>query len=79
VEQLSRRLPWSVTAAAAVPSCRGFMATASLRGGSPVVAALPTAHGALDEHRLVGTDTSDLSALVGARAGTVGATLRTQR
>jgi hypothetical protein len=53
--------------------------TATLRDGSPVVAALPAARGALDERRLVGTDASDLSALAGASAGTVGATLRTQK
>jgi anti-sigma-K factor RskA len=68
-----------VTAAAAVASCCDSVATATLRGGSPVVAALLAAGGTLDERRLVGTDASDLSALAGARAGTVGATLRTQR
>jgi hypothetical protein len=68
-----------VTAAAAVASCCGSVAAATLRGGSPVVTALPAARGALDEHRLVGTNASDLSALAGARAGMVGATLRTQR
>jgi hypothetical protein len=49
------------------------------RGGSLVTAALPAARAALDEHRLVGTDASDLSTLVGARAGTVSATLRTKK
>jgi hypothetical protein len=61
-----------------VASCCGSVATATPRSGSPVLAALPAARGALDERRLVGTDTSNLSALVGARAWTVGATLRTQ-
>jgi hypothetical protein len=42
-------------------------------------AALPGAHDALDERRLVGTAASDLSTLAGARGGTVGATLRTRR
>jgi hypothetical protein len=65
-----------VTAAAAVASCCDSVATATLRGGSPVVAALLAARGTLDERRLVDTDASDLSALAGARAGTVGATLR---
>jgi hypothetical protein len=55
------------------------VATATLRGGSPVVAVLPAARGALVERRLVGTDASDLSALAGASAGTVSATLRTQK
>jgi hypothetical protein len=68
-----------VIGAAAVASCCGFVATATLRGGSPVVTALPAARGALDEHCLVGMDASDLSALAGVRAGTVGATLRTRR
>jgi hypothetical protein len=56
---------------------RGFtpVATAVPRGGSTIAAALPAARGALDECRLVGTDASDLSALAGARVGTVGATL----
>jgi hypothetical protein len=48
-------------------------------GGSLSAAALSVARGALDERRLVGTDASDLSALAGARAGTVGTTLRTRR
>jgi hypothetical protein len=49
------------------------------RGGSPIPAALPAAHGALDERLLVGTDVSALSALAGARVGTVGVTLRTKK
>jgi hypothetical protein len=52
---------------------------AALHDGSPVVTALPAARGALDERRLVGMDASDLSVLAGARAGMVGATLRTRR
>jgi hypothetical protein len=47
-------------------------------GGSVVAAALPSARGSLGERRLVGTDTSDLSALAGTRVGTVGATLPTE-
>jgi hypothetical protein len=68
-----------VTVAAAAASCRDPAAMAVPRGGSVVTAALPVTHGALDEHCLVGTDASDLGALAGARAGTVGATLRTQK
>jgi hypothetical protein len=37
---------------------------------------LPITLGALDERRLMGMDASDLSALAGARQGTVGATLQ---
>jgi hypothetical protein len=61
--------------AAAAASCRDPVATVVPRGASPVAAALPTARGALDERRLVGTDASDLSSLAGARTGTVGVTL----
>jgi hypothetical protein len=68
-----------VTAAAAVPSYCGSVAAAVPCGGSLAAAVLPVAHDALDERRLMGTDTSDLSALAGAREGTVGATLRTRR
>jgi hypothetical protein len=68
-----------VTTVAAVASCYGSVATATLRGDSPVVTVLPTARANLDERRLVGTNASDLSALPGARAGTIGATLRTRR
>jgi hypothetical protein len=64
-----------VVAAAATASCRDPVATAVPRDGSLVPTALPAARGTLDELRLVGTDASDLSTLVGARAGTVGATL----
>jgi hypothetical protein len=39
-------------------------------------AALAAAHDALNERRLVGTTTSTLSTLAGARGGTVGATLQ---
>jgi hypothetical protein len=68
-----------MTAVVAVATCCGSAATAALCGGSPVATAvLPVTLGALDERLLVGTDASDLSALAGARGGTVGATLRTQ-
>jgi hypothetical protein len=67
-----------VTTAAAAASCRGPAATAVPRDGSVITTVLPAARGALDERRLVGTDASDLSALAGARAGTVDATLRTE-
>jgi hypothetical protein len=66
-----------VTATVATASCRDPTATTVPRGGSVVAAALPAARGALDEHRLMGTDASDLSASAGVRAGTVGTTLRT--
>jgi hypothetical protein len=65
--------------AAASTSCRDSVAVAAPRGDSLVAAALSAARGALDERHLVGTDASDLSALAGARAGTVGATLQTQK
>jgi hypothetical protein len=65
-----------VTAIAAVASCCNPVAMAVPHGGSLVAAALSAARSTLDERRLVGTDASDLSALAGARAGTVGATLR---
>jgi hypothetical protein len=47
----------------------------------PLAAAamLAAARDALDERRLVGTGVSVLSTLAGARGGTVGATLQTQR
>jgi hypothetical protein len=38
---------------------------------------LPAARDALDERRLVGTATSNLSTMAGTRGGTVGDTLRT--
>jgi hypothetical protein len=60
-----------VTAAATAASPCGSAATATLHESSPIVAMLPAAHGALDERRLVGTDTSNLRTLAGASAGTV--------
>jgi hypothetical protein len=68
-----------VAAAAAAASRRDPVATVVPRGGSLVAAVLLAARGALDERRLVGTDAFDLSALSDARAGTVGATLRTKK
>jgi hypothetical protein len=59
----------AVAAAVAAASCRDPVATTVPRGGSLVAAALPTARGAFDKRRLVGTDASDLSPLAGARAG----------
>jgi hypothetical protein len=53
---------------AATASCCDPVATAVPRGGSPIAAALHAARGALDEHRLVGTDASDLSTLAGVGA-----------
>jgi hypothetical protein len=49
------------------------------RSGSPVAVAPPAARDALDEHRLVGTDESDLSTFAGTRVGTDDATLQTKR
>jgi hypothetical protein len=69
----------AVVTAAAAASCRDPTATAAPRSGLLIAAALFAACGALDERRLMGTDASDLSALAGARAGTVSATLRTQK
>jgi hypothetical protein len=61
-------------------ACCGSAAAAARRGGSPVAAAVPlVALGAPDKCLLVGTDTSDLSALAGARGGTTGAALSTRR
>jgi hypothetical protein len=68
-----------VAAAAAPASYYGHVATAMGRSGSPIAAAPPAVRDALDERRLVGTDVSDLSALAGARSGTVGVTLRTKK
>jgi hypothetical protein len=63
---------------AATTSC-GSAAAATLRGASLVTAVvLPVTRDALDERRLVGMDVSSLSALAGARGGTIGATLRTR-
>jgi hypothetical protein len=66
-----------VVAAATPTSRRGPVAMAVSRGGSPNAAALTVSRGALDERCLVGTDASNLSTLAGARAGTIGVTLRT--
>jgi hypothetical protein len=68
-----------VVATIAATSCRNPVATAALCGGSFAAIELSVARDALDERRLVGTDMSDLGALVGARAGTVGATLRSRK
>jgi hypothetical protein len=69
-----------MTADGVATTCCDSAAAAGLRGPSlAVVAVLPAARGALDERRLVGTAASDLNTLAGARGGTVGATLRTQR
>jgi hypothetical protein len=68
-----------VAAAAAVASCYGSVATSTLRGDSPVVTVLLAARAALDERCLMRTNASDLSALPSARAGMIGATLRTRR
>jgi hypothetical protein len=68
-----------VAVTAATTSCCDPAASAASRGGSLAAAALSAALDALDECRLVGTDAPDLSALAGARGGTVDATLRTQK
>jgi hypothetical protein len=52
----------------AVAACCGSAATAALRGASLTAAVTPSVpRDALDERRLVGTATSDLSTLAGAR------------
>jgi hypothetical protein len=66
-------------ATAAISSCCGLVATAVSHDGSPVAAALAAARGALDERRLVITGAPDLTALAGARARTIGVTLRTKK
>jgi hypothetical protein len=58
-----------VTAAATATSCCDPTAMAVPHGGSVVATALPAARGALDERRLMRTDTSDLSALAGRGRG----------
>jgi hypothetical protein len=69
-----------MTAVVAVATCCGSVAAATLCRASLVAAAvLPVTRDALDERRLVGTDTSDLSTLAGARGGMVGAALLTQK
>jgi hypothetical protein len=74
------RAPWrtadtavatTVAATIVATPCRNPVASAAGRGGSLAAAALS----ALNERRLVGTEVPDLSTLVGARSGTVGAAL----
>jgi hypothetical protein len=64
---------------ASTACCGSESAVAPWEPSLAAVAVLPAARDALDERRLVGTATSDLSTLAGARGGTVGATLRTRR
>jgi hypothetical protein len=66
------------TTAAASSYCNPVTIAVS-RSGSPVAAALAAAHATLDERRLVSTGTPDMSALTGARVGTIGVTLRTRK
>jgi hypothetical protein len=69
-----------VTTVVSVTAYCGSIAAATLRGASLIATAmLPVTLGALDECCLMGTDAPDLSALAGARRGTVGATLQTQK
>jgi hypothetical protein len=57
-----------MTVVVAVATCCDSVAVAALRGASLVAtAALPVTLGTLDERRLIGTATSDLSTLAGAR------------
>jgi hypothetical protein len=51
------------------------MATAMSRDGSPVTAAPAAVHSALVERRLIVVGAPNLSALAGARAGTIDVTL----
>jgi hypothetical protein len=69
----------ATAATAAASSCCGPEATAASHDGSPVTVTLTAAYGALDERRLVVTGAPDQSALAGARAGTIGVTLRTKK
>jgi hypothetical protein len=56
------------------------LAAAAPHGSSLVVTiVLLVTLDAFNEHRLVGPDASDLSALAGARGGTVGTTLQTRK
>jgi hypothetical protein len=55
------------------------VATTASRDGSPVTAALAAIRGAFDERRLIIIGAPDLSALAGARAGTIGVTLSTRK
>jgi hypothetical protein len=69
-----------MTAVEAVATCCGSAAAAALRGGLPIAAAVPPVTlGALSERLLVGTAASDLSALAGARGGSIGVALSTRR
>jgi hypothetical protein len=70
--KIRRRRRHTTTAA----PCCGLVATVVPRGCSLVATALAAARGDLDDHRLVGTVVSNLSTWAGARAGTVGVTLR---
>jgi hypothetical protein len=59
-----------MTAVVAATTCCGSVAAATLCGASLVAATvLPVTRGALYEHRLMGMDASDVSALAGARGG----------
>jgi hypothetical protein len=69
----------AVATAAAASSYCNPVTTAVSRSGSPVAAALAAAHATLDERRLVSTGTPDMSALTGARVGTIVVTLRTRK
>jgi hypothetical protein len=51
------------------------VATTASRDGSPVAVALAAVCDSLDERHLIVTGTPDLSAMAGARAGTIGVTL----
>jgi hypothetical protein len=66
----------TVAATATATSCCSPAASAAPRGGLLVAATHPAA---LDERRLVGTDVPELSTLVGARLGTIGAAMSTRR
>jgi hypothetical protein len=86
-DRLSERVrprPWwgsrgtSACTAATVSSSCGLAATVVARDGSPATATLAAVCGALFEWRPVVSDVLNLSALVGARVGTVGDALTTQ-
>jgi hypothetical protein len=69
-----------MTAVVAITTCCGSAAAAAPRGGSHVATIVPpVTFGALNERLLVGTAASDLSALAGARGGTIDDALSTRR
>jgi hypothetical protein len=71
--------PAAITLAAATSVCCGPVTAAVAREDSPVTVALATVRGTLAERRPIVAGALDLSALAGARAGTIGVTLSTRK